>query len=251
MTDLTARQVEQLLPRADGALVVVGEVPAAQGIADIVAVRFDAEAVRRRAHRGVGPMTSPLRLRCLDVLRRDRPMRAETLARKMGTNGRALTRSTLLPLADMGVIELTGGLVRATGAWEPVGAHLTAVELKLSKWRSALRQADNFALSADRSWVVIDEGRAASALAQLDLFAAYGVGLALLSTDGQLKVRLRPRGRRPVPWLRALMAEWAWAAAEEDVVALARLDGAQATVAQASRKPASVRLPSIPGSALR
>lgn len=221
MTALTAGQVERLLPRADGAVVIVGEVPAAQGIADIVAVRFNGDAVRRRADAGVGPMVSPLRLRCLDVLRRDRPMRTETLARKMGTNARALTRSTLSPLAEMGVVELSGDLVRATGAWEPVGTHLTAVELKLSKWRSALRQADNFAQSADRSWVVLDETRATGALAGLETFAAYGVGLALLGTDGRLKVTLRPRGRRPVPWLRALMAECAWAAAEDDVLALA------------------------------
>ena len=220
MTSLVAGQVERLLPPADGAVLIVGEVPAAQGIADIVAVRFNAAAVRRRAENGVGPMTSSLRLRCLDVLRSDRPMRTETLARKVGSNAPALTRSTLVPLADMGVVELVGDLVRATGAWEPVGAHLTAMELKLSKWRSALRQADNFALSADRSWVVIDRARAAGALAAIDSFVAYGVGLALLGTDGHLKIVLRPRGRRPRPWLRALMAECAWAAAEKDVLAL-------------------------------
>lgn len=221
MTDLTARQVERLLPRADGPVLVVGEVPAAQGIADIVAVRFDADAVRRRVEHGVGPMPSSLRLRCLTALRTDRPMRVGTLAQKVGSNSRALTRSTLLPLRDMGVVELREDLVRATGAWEPVGAHLSAVELKLSKWRSALRQADNFALSADKSWVVMDEARSAGALAGVDRFADYGVGLALLSTDGELRVICRPRGRRPQPWLRALMAECAWAAAEEDVLALA------------------------------
>ncbi|HEY4280209.1 MAG TPA: hypothetical protein VGM91_18440 [Conexibacter sp.] len=251
MTELTAGQVERLLPRAEGAIVVVGEVPAAQGIADIVAVRFNAEAVQRRADVGVGPMTSPLRMRCLNVLRRDRPMRTETLARKMGTNARALNRSTLQPLAEMGVIELSGELVRATGAWEPVGTHLTAVELKLSKWRSALRQADNFAMSADRSWVVLDEARGAGALAALDHFQDYGVGLALLSTDGRLKVKLRPRGRRPQPWLRALMAECAWSAAEEDVVALARIGDVQATSAQVSRNLASARSRSILGSPSR
>lgn len=66
MTALVAGQVHRLMPRG-GAHLVVGEVPAAQGIADIVAVRFDTEAVRRRLDRAIGPVTSPLRVRVLHL----------------------------------------------------------------------------------------------------------------------------------------------------------------------------------------
>ena len=220
MTALVAEQVDRLLPRRTNAsALVVGEVPAAVGIADIVAVRFDREAVRHRLDTGVGPLCSPLRVRALDILRTDRAMRVTTLARKLGTNAHALTRSTLGPLAEMGVVELASDGVRATGAWRPVGAHLTAVELKLSKWRDALRQADNFAVSADRSWVVLDFARAGAAIAARDVFEGYGVGLAVLDGVGHLQVITRPTGRRPQPWLRALMAERAWALAETQVAA--------------------------------
>ncbi|ORW05847.1 hypothetical protein [Mycobacterium kyorinense] len=154
MAALVADQVHRLMPRG-GAHLVVGEVPAAQGIADIVAVRFDTDALRTRLSSGIGPVTSPLRVRVLHVLREDRYVRSATLAAYVGTNASALTRSTLKPLAELGLVELQKGLVRSTGAWRPVAAHLTAVELKLSKWRDALRQADNFAISADRSWMVL------------------------------------------------------------------------------------------------
>jgi hypothetical protein len=222
MTALVAEQVGRLLPRSTNTLaLVVGEVPAAVGISDIVAVRFDREAVRHRLDTGVGPLCSPLRVRALDILRTDRPIRVTTLARKLGTNTRALTRSTLVPLANIGVVGFAGDGVTATGAWRPVGAHLTAVELKLSKWRDALRQADNFAVSADRSWVVLDFARAGAAIAGRDVFEKYGIGLAVLDGAGHLQVITRPAGRRPQRWLRALMAERAWAAAEADVAALA------------------------------
>jgi hypothetical protein len=216
MTALVADQVHRLMPRG-GAHLVVGEVPAAQGIADIVAVRFDIKALRTRLDSGIGPVTSPLRVKVLHALREDRSVRISTLAAHVGTNASALTRSTLKPLAELGLVELRKGTVRSTGAWRPVAAHLTAVELKLSKWRDALRQADNFAVSADRAWVVLDASRSAGAVRESTLIGTFGVGLAVIESTGQLQVVVPPRGRRPERWLRALMAEQVWAAAEGEV----------------------------------
>lgn len=216
MAALVADQVHRLMPRG-GAHLVVGEVPAAQGIADIVAVRFDTDALRTRLSSGIGPVTSPLRVRVLHVLREDRYVRSATLAAYVGTNASALTRSTLKPLAELGLVELQKGLVRSTGAWRPVAAHLTAVELKLSKWRDALRQADNFAISADRSWMVLDASKSASAVRESTLIETFGVGLALVEPTGHLRVVVPPRGRRPERWVRALMAEQVWAAAKGEV----------------------------------
>jgi type IV secretory pathway TrbD component len=102
-----------------------------------------------------------------------------------------------------------------------VDAHITAVELKLGNWRKALRQADNLAFGADRSWVVLDESRAAIAVAAADQFRAFGVGLAIVGPDTGLQIVARPAGRRPERWLRALVAESAWSLAESEVAASA------------------------------
>ena len=180
MTALVAGQVHRLMPRG-GAHLVVGEVPAAQGIADIAAVRFDVNAVRRRLDAGVGPVTLPAARAGPYLLREDRGVRASTLAARLGTNPPALMRSTLGPLAELGLAELERDVVRSTGVWRPVAAHVTAVELKLSKWRDALRQADNFATSADRAWVVLDAARSATAVRESKFIAVFGVGLAVWS----------------------------------------------------------------------
>jgi hypothetical protein len=129
---------------------------------------------------------------------------------------------TIAPLVELGAVELDGRIVWSTGAWRPVVAHLTAVEVKLSKWRDALRQADNFARSADRSWVVLDEAHARAAVSDVGYFEALGIGLAILSATGRLRVGARPLGRRPIPWLRAQMGEHAWEVAESEVVAISR-----------------------------
>ena len=92
----------------------------------------------------------------LSHLRNDRFLSLERMSRRVSSNPRALTRSTLRPLAKMGAIELEAARARSTGAWTPVAKRLMAVELKLSKWRDAARKADNAAWAADRSWVVLD-----------------------------------------------------------------------------------------------
>jgi len=156
----------------------------------------------------------------MSLLRTDRAIQVSTLAQKVGSPESSFVRSTIQPLVSLGAVEMSLSKVRATGAWRPVGAHITAVELKLAKWQSALRQADQFARSADRAWVVLDVSRSRAAVAQAGLFGEFGVGLALLAPDGELTVVQRPYGRRPEPWLRAMMAERAWAAAEDDVSSL-------------------------------
>lgn len=224
MTDLVADQIQLLMPRG-GADLIVGEVPAAQGIADIVGVRFDQDVMRHRMESGIGPITSPLKVRVLHSLRKDRAVRISTLAQRLHTSPTALTRSTLRPLAELGLVELNATTVSSTGVWRPIAAHVTAVELKLTKWRSALRQADNFAYSADRAWLVLDASRSAAAVREKALIQSLGVGLAVIRTTGELQVIVRPKGRRPERWLRSLMAEQVWAAAIADMAPVFDGDG--------------------------
>ena len=188
--------------------------PAGQGVVDLLGVDFDDEVLSRRVRAGVGPIELPLRIQVLSHLRPDRFLSLERLARRVGSNPRALTRSTLRPLAEVGAVELESARVRATGVWIPVAKRLTAVELKLSKWRDAARQADNAAWAVDRSWVVLDARRAGAAMRNQDYFKEFGIGLAVLDSTGMLRVIERPRRSRSRPWLRAWLGELAWARVE-------------------------------------
>jgi len=160
-------------------------------------------------------------------------------------------RSTLAPLIEMGAVEMSHDKVAATGIWCPVTSRMTAVELKLAKWRVALRQADNAALSTDAAWVVLDRAKAGAATASIDLFREYGVGLATVEPSGALKISCRPRGRRTVRWLHAWMGELAWAAVRGDVEAECAACSHQGSpgVQEASRDPAlqDVRKPVTEG----
>lgn len=198
-------------PSSGAPVSIFSEVPAAVGVVDLLAITFRSSALAIREEVGIGPICSPLRVRTLDLLATKQIKRIDTLARRLGSSETSLRKSTLVPLAEDGLIQLSGGRVHSTGIWVPLGEAVTAVELKLSKWRSALRQADNFGLSADYSWVVLDEDRSKPARRSKEIFRALGVGLATADGAGEIRIAVRPRLRPPVRWLKALIAERAWA----------------------------------------
>jgi hypothetical protein len=190
---------------------VIDEIQAGQGIVDLLAASLDDDLAARRLAAGIGPVTLPLRVRALSSLPAGcRWTSIDLLARRVSSRPKPLMRSTLGPLSDLGLIEIEAGKVRSTGVWAPLPARLTAIELKLSKWRDAVRQADNAAWCCDHAWVVLDSHRAGGALARLDYVRCFGVGLALVDSAGRLSIVQRPRQRRHVRWLRSLVGELAW-----------------------------------------
>lgn len=218
-------------PASGAPVSIFSEVPAAVGVVDLLAITFRSSALANREEVGIGPICSPLRVRTLDLLATKQIKRVDTLARRLGSSEASLRKSTLVPLEEDGLIQLSGERVHSTGIWVPLGEAVTAVELKLSKWRSALRQADNFGLSADYSWVVLDEDRSKAARKSKEIFRGLGVGLATADSTGEIRIAVRPRLRPPIRWLKALIAERAWACHQ----------ATQSKLSQVSRKPAPKR----------
>jgi hypothetical protein len=217
MTPMVESSIGQLWQGTMPPDLILREAQGAIGIIDLVSVAFNHPALDHRLRECLGPVTLPLRVQVLDALGRRRPMRVETLARRLGRNPRALLRSTLQPLQELGAVELGADRVVASGAWAPVAAQTVAIELKLSKWRSALRQADNAAMSADKAWVVLDKARAGGALLAQDYFRASGIGLAVVNSTGGLELIVRAGRRRVVRWLHAWLGELAWAGADKQI----------------------------------
>ncbi len=68
---------------------------------------------------------------------------------------------------------------------------LVAVELKMSDWREALRQAIAYQLAADRTWVAMPLSSASSAYRQRWRFEAEGVGLLAVDDRGVVRTPIR------------------------------------------------------------
>lgn len=72
-----------------------------------------------------------------------------------------------------------------------------AVEAKLKNWKQALKQAYRYKWFADYSYVVLDAHYTNAAITNLDSFKKYNVGLASISTNGELIRHFTPKRQKP------------------------------------------------------
>ena len=69
------------------------------------------------------------------------------------------------------------------------GDGVTAIEMKLSKWDQALRQAIAYQLAADWAWVAMPLSSASRAYRQRWRFEAERVGLLVVDESGGVRAR--------------------------------------------------------------
>ena len=82
------------------------------------------------------------------------------------------------------VIRTTGGKISLDAGGFTRGLIVTAIELKLSRWREALEQATSYLKFADRAYVILDADRTLGGEEMLDAFRASNVGLFVLKAGG-------------------------------------------------------------------
>jgi hypothetical protein len=69
---------------------------------------------------------------------------------------------------------------------------IVSIEAKLRDWQRALRQAYRYREFSNQSWVLLDAGRVAPALLNLQQFIRAGIGLASINPSGDLFVHYEP-----------------------------------------------------------
>jgi hypothetical protein len=79
---------------------------------------------------------------------------------------------------------------------------VVSIEAKLEKWNHAIRQAYRYKEFSHQSWVLLDEGRASSALRNLDRFVVMGVGLATIDTSRVVRIYYAPSFENPISEIR-------------------------------------------------
>jgi hypothetical protein len=171
---------------------VAREIVGPLAIADLVGVQFDHGALRRRQEAEIPAIDDLLVLRVLLACRR---------------SGHTVTKlATLLGFSESGIRRAVrdayevGALVGGAGrrhrthqAWRPAGRRLVAVELKLTDWQRAAKQAWAYQAWASASWVILGHRLPLNAIEGL---ASTGIGLGYLDEDKRFRPVLRPTARR-------------------------------------------------------
>jgi hypothetical protein len=177
-------------PRAPNA--IAREVVGPLGIADLVAVNFDENALRARDLAGILPTDDYLTLRTILACRRVGRSTAD-LSDELGLSRSAVQRAVRVGY-ESGALCLYGRhRYRTHPSWRPLGRRLVAVELKRTDWRRAAQQAWAYKGWASSAWLMLGKRPPASALSAL---AGSGIGLAYLDPSGRPRVVIRAVGRR-------------------------------------------------------
>lgn len=182
------------------------EVPAVNGIPDVILARFDPTEVRRRARHGLRmPDDNSVVRAALTLTDHADGLTVTDLARVSRISTGLLKRRVLPTLAEHGWVDASQGVWRMARRYSDPAALLITVELKLRDWRRALTQALHQTTGSDASWVVLDASTN-RALEHRRHFEIRGVGLALLDPAGLESVEpARPADYDPAR--RAVLAE--------------------------------------------
>jgi hypothetical protein len=190
---------------------VVYELQTVHGIADIVAVDFDDEAIERRMRHGVGPIVDPLALRTFLQLTSG-ARRTPDIARLVEASARHVGSVILPQLESDGLVRrASGGWVAAT-EYVPIAKRIVAIEAKRRDWRSGLAQARRYLAFSNRSLLVISSTASRPLEEILVGSAVPRIGIATLQLDSErLRVLRNPRWQNPGSRYEFLVvAERAW-----------------------------------------
>lgn len=212
MTDLPTAyggfrvEADMLAPLAAGAAhflpaaQVLFEVPCTAGVPDLVLLDLDLDAIARRC--ATAPLTEPVDVRVMLALQTSPalPMSTQGVSASVRVSTDHLRRTILPRLVAGGHVERAGVGWRGAYAFQSLARSVVTVEAKIRNWRGGLAQATRHTAVADQAWLVLDARRGRAAAAHADWFSTYDVGLATLSTDGELSTLVRPnvnRSRQP------------------------------------------------------
>jgi hypothetical protein len=195
MTELVAGAAEKWWRFRQAPDFVAREIVGPLGVADLVAVQFDHNALRDRRNAGIRPTDDLLALRIIASCRR-RSFSVAELAELLGVSDSGVRRAARVGWEAGALVEGGEGVRRyqTHPAWRPVGRRMVAAELKRSDWRRAIHQTWAYQAWANAVWLVLGQRPPQGAPAKL---AQAGIGLAYLGEDEGLNVVVRPpRARR-------------------------------------------------------
>ncbi|GAA4380505.1 hypothetical protein [Nocardioides caricicola] len=144
------------LPGPRGDVLVVPEMPSPLGLPDFVAVVGGTEWLARRSAAGIGPVLSDIDCAVLAATSPARPLRIDTLSRRLGWSKREL-EPAVGRLVRSGALTLSsGGAVTVHPALKPIGT-VFAVEAKIKDWRRAVLQGRTYRTWANNYIVVLGD----------------------------------------------------------------------------------------------
>ncbi len=183
----------------DGETVILDEFSYANGRADIVLAKASEEYLKRRID-VLGISSSIEENTYLQVFLQLHGRGAVTKDHffTIGATSENKKQEALDWLIESGFVkELDDGKIRTAPY---LRRHVTtsySIELKLGKWKQALKQAIRGKSFADYQFVALDEDNIIRAIENIDEFKKHDVGLMEINSDGEYFVHYKPEKESP------------------------------------------------------
>ncbi|WP_223692194.1 hypothetical protein [Leifsonia poae] len=185
LADLTFRA-------GDSRVLTFREVPAARGVPDLTAVRFDFGKIGARHQAGIRPLTTDVEVRVVFALSGG-GRTVDELCADTRLSRDYLRRSVLPMLEQLGWMQAVGPKLLLRPAAEFVGGRVVTVEAKLRDWLRAFNQARHQQVSADAAYIALDAQTIRRASDQVEGMRQRGIGVILVDpANERRRVVARP-----------------------------------------------------------
>lgn len=192
---------------------VLFEIPCTAGIPDIVLIQPNKKAIADRPN--VSPLIELVETRIILAMGKIRTPTikvwgTDELVSHAGVSAAHLRRVVLPRMLE------GGHIIKRANGWSPtyryrsLARSVVTIEAKLRDWRGGLAQASRHTAVSDAAWVAIDAHNAGAPGNHPEWFSMYGVGLATVSTTGQVKKILAPAANQTRQPERELLVERAF-----------------------------------------
>ncbi len=173
-------------------MTLLEEFSAGTGIADLVFFKAEKTRLKKRVGMSIPAVTDIRELELISIMGHGDTMTEEQIYERVGRS-RVYVEKLLLQLLNRNVITYSGEGYRSNLNFSDSAITRTiAIEAKVKDWKSGIKQALRYKEFADYSYLAIYEHYSKQCVAHRHLFEQLGLGLLLITADGEVKEEIAP-----------------------------------------------------------
>lgn len=186
-------------------MVSLEEFSAGTGIADLVFFGSAKTSVKKRASKKIPAITSIKELELISIIDGN-VVTEEEISKRIGRS-RSYTEKLLQELLTKRVVmRQSDGYTTNLSFTDSTISKSIAIEAKVKDWKSGIRQALRYKEFADYSYLAIYESNSMACMQRLEMFQQLGIGLLLVSNDGQVSEAVKPAKNTSMDSIRHFLA---------------------------------------------
>jgi len=192
MQDAVVQGIPNLWSSDSNPVWTAASLPVGAGIPDLVAASYSPQVFALAQLEKSNP-------HLLAYLRAAGPARIETIATRIGVSTRSASRQIGELVAAQVVLSVSATAFVLSPIWRHILPEVITIEVKVSDWQTAVRQAARNRIFSNRAFVALPAA-IATRIRKERILSQLGLGLIAVWGDNSITLLRKPRRRRPIVW---------------------------------------------------